>query len=95
MAPSMTSINNVSKKYAAITALDAVTLEVHEREFFCLLGPNGAGRTTLMNLLVGYLNPDSSSITIDGDNVTQDSLDIRKKIGFVPQSLALYDELTG
>ena len=95
MAPSMISMNNVSKKYAAITALDAVTLEVHRQEFFGLLGPNGAGKTTLMNLLVGYLNPDIGSITIDGDTVTQDSLNIRKKIGFVPQSLALYDELTG
>jgi ABC-2 type transport system ATP-binding protein len=47
-----------------------------------------------MNLLVGYFNPDGGTITIDGDNVTQDTLEIRKKIGFVPQSLALYDELT-
>ena len=95
MAISMISMNNVSKKYDAVTALDALTLEVRQREFFGLLGPNGAGKTTLMNLLVGYLNPDSGTITIDGDNVTQDSLNIRKKIGFVPQSLALYDELTG
>ena len=91
----MINIQQVSKKYVAITALDSLTLEVHQQEFFGLLGPNGAGKTTLMNLIVGYLNPDSGTITIDGENVTQDSLDIRKKIGFVPQSLALYDELTG
>jgi ABC-2 type transport system ATP-binding protein len=47
-----------------------------------------------MNLLVGYINPDSGTITIDGGIVTQDSLEIRKKIGFVPQSLSLYDELS-
>jgi ABC-2 type transport system ATP-binding protein len=75
-------------------ALDTVMLEVRQQEFFDLLGPNGAGKTTFMNLLVGYLNPDSGTITIDGDKVTQDSLEIRKKIGFVPHSLALYDELT-
>ena len=75
-------------------ALDTVTLEVRQQEFFGLLGPNRAGKTTLMNLLVGYLNPDSGTITIDGNKVMQDSLEIRKKIGFVPQSLALYDELT-
>jgi ABC-2 type transport system ATP-binding protein len=91
----MININKVSKKYAAITALDDLTLEVHQQEFFGLLGPNGAGKTTLMNLLVGYLNPDSGIIAIDGEPVTQDSLEIRKKIGFVPQSLALYDELSG
>lgn len=95
MSVSMINIQQISKKYASITALDAVNLEVHRQEFFGLLGPNGAGKTTLMNLLVGYLNPDSGTITIDGDKVTQDSLEIREKIGFVPQSLALYDELTG
>jgi len=47
-----------------------------------------------MNLLVGYFNPDGGTITIDGGNVTQDTLEIRKKIGFVPQSLSLYDELS-
>jgi ABC-2 type transport system ATP-binding protein len=91
---SMIKIQQITKKYTTIVALDAVTLEIQQQEFFGLLGPNGAGKTTLMNLLVGYLNPDSGTITIDGDNVTQDSLEIRKKIGFVPQSLALYDELT-
>jgi ABC-2 type transport system ATP-binding protein len=90
----MIKIQQITKKYPKVTALDAVTLEVQQREFFGLLGPNGAGKTTLMNLLVGYFNPDSGTITIDGDNVTQGTLEIRKKIGFVPQSLALYDELT-
>jgi len=90
----MIKIQQITKKYPKVTALDAVTLEVQQQEFFGLLGPNGAGKTTLMNLLVGYFNPDSGTITIDGDNVTQDTLEIRKKIGFVPQSLALYDELT-
>jgi ABC-2 type transport system ATP-binding protein len=90
----MINIQQVTKKYATVTALDAITLSVERQEFFGLLGPNGAGKTTLMNLLVGYINPDSGIITIDGDKVTQDTLEIRKKIGFVPQSIALYDELT-
>lgn len=90
----MINIREITKKYATVTALDGVTLEVKRQEFFGLLGPNGAGKTTLMNLLVGYINPDSGTITIDGENVTQDTLEIRKKIGFVPQSLALYDELS-
>ncbi len=90
----MIKIQQITKKYPKVTALDAVTLEVQQQEFFGLLGPNGAGKTTLMNLLVGYFNPDGGTITIDGDNVTQDTLEIRKKIGFVPQSIALYDELT-
>jgi ABC-2 type transport system ATP-binding protein len=90
----MINIQQITKKYGTVTALDAVSLEVQRQEFFGLLGPNGAGKTTLMNLLVGYFNPDSGTITIDGGSVTQDTLEIRKKIGFVPQSLSLYDELS-
>jgi len=90
----MINIQQITKIFPKVTALDAVTLEVKQQEFFGLLGPNGAGKTTLMNLLVGYINPDSGSITIDGGIVTQDSLEIRKKIGFVPQSISLYDELS-
>ena len=90
----MINIQQITKIFPKVTALDAVTLEVKQQEFFGLLGPNGAGKTTLMNLLVGYINPDSGTITIDGGIVTQDSLEIRKKIGFVPQSISLYDELS-
>ena len=90
----MINIQQITKKYPAVLALDAITLDVQRQEFFGLLGPNGAGKTTLMNLLVGYINPDSGTITIDGGNVTRDTLEIRKKIGFVPQTIALYDELT-
>lgn len=90
----MIHIQQITKKYPTVTALDAFDLAVQKQEFFGLLGPNGAGKTTLMNLLVGFMNPDSGIITIDGDSVTQDTLEIRKKIGFVPQMLALYDELT-
>ncbi len=89
----MITIQQVTKKFPSVTALDRVTLEIREQEFFGLLGPNGAGKTTLMSLLVGYHNADEGVITIDGQKVSQDNLEIRKEIGFVPQSLALYDEL--
>lgn len=90
----MIAIREVTKKYASVVALDALSLEIRQGEFFGLLGPNGAGKTTLMNLLVGYLNPDAGTITLGDRPVTRANLEIRKRIGFVPQSLALYDELT-
>ena len=90
----MINIQGVTKRFPSVVALDDLSLEIKKREFFGLLGPNGAGKTTLMNLIVGYLNPDTGSITVAGNPVTQASLEIRKKIGFVPQSLALYDELS-
>jgi ABC-2 type transport system ATP-binding protein len=90
----MIQIKNVSKKFPTVTALDNVSLTIREKEFFGLLGPNGAGKTTLMNLLVGYLNLDEGEILIAGEKVTQDGLQTRKNIGLVPQSLALYDDIS-
>ncbi len=89
----MVSIQKISKRFSAVVALDDISLDIQRQEFFGLLGPNGAGKTTLMNLIVGYLNADGGRITIDGDEVSQDTLEIRKNIGFVPQSLAVYDEM--
>ncbi|MGA7161665.1 MAG: ABC transporter ATP-binding protein [Bacteroidota bacterium] len=90
----MINIREITKTFSTVVALDKISLDVQRQEFFGLLGPNGAGKTTLMNLMVGYLKADAGTITIDGETVSQDTLDIRKNIGFVPQSLALYDELT-
>jgi ABC-2 type transport system ATP-binding protein len=90
----MIQIKNVTKRFATVTALDNVSLTIREKEFFGLLGPNGAGKTTLMNLLVGYLNLDDGQIVIAGEKVTQDGLQTRKNIGLVPQSLALYDDIS-
>jgi ABC-2 type transport system ATP-binding protein len=87
-------IRNIVKQFPSVTALDKISLEVKEGEFFGLLGPNGAGKSTLMNLLVGYLDPDAGEIFIAGEKITRDSLETRRKIGLVPQSLALYDELS-
>jgi ABC-2 type transport system ATP-binding protein len=89
----MVSIQTITKKFSTVVALDNISLDIQRQEFFGLLGPNGAGKTTLMNLIVGYLNADGGTITIDGDAVSQDTLEIRKNIGFVPQSLAVYDEM--
>jgi ABC-2 type transport system ATP-binding protein len=90
----MIQIKNVTKKFPTVTALDNISLTIKEKEFFGLLGPNGAGKTTLMSLLVGYLNLDEGEILIAGEKVTQDGLQTRKNIGLVPQSLALYDDIS-
>ncbi len=89
----MISLTNVTKRYAAITALDDVSLEVSRGELYGLLGPNGAGKTTLMSLLVGHKHPDAGTITIGGVPMTSRNLDLRGEIGYVPQQIALYDEL--
>lgn len=90
----MIQISNITKRFPTVTALDNISLTIQKQEFFGLLGPNGAGKTTLMNLLIGYLNPDGGEIHINGEKVNQDGLHTRKNIGLVPQSLALYDDVS-
>ena len=90
----MLSIRNITKKFPSVTALDNISLSIGEKEFFGLLGPNGAGKSTLMNLLVGYLDPDEGDILIGDQRVSKRNFAFRMNIGYVPQSLALYDELT-
>ncbi len=90
----MISISHVTKRYTTVTALDDISLEISQGELFGLLGPNGAGKTTLMSLLVGHRTADHGSISIGGVQMTPDNLEMRSAIGYVPQQIALYDELS-
>jgi len=90
----MIEINNILKCYKDIIALNNVSLIIENGEFFGLLGPNGAGKSTMMNLLAGYISPDKGEIKFDGVNITSENTAVRKKFGLVPQSLALYDEIS-
>ncbi|NOX18723.1 MAG: ABC transporter ATP-binding protein [Chlorobi bacterium] len=90
----MIEIKNVSKKFENTEALKGVSLKVEKGEFFGLLGPNGAGKTTLMNIIVGYLKPDEGKVFIDGTEMKSDDVSLREKIGYVPQDIGLYQELT-
>jgi ABC-2 type transport system ATP-binding protein len=90
----MIRINDLSKSFPGVTALRNVTLEVRDGEFLGLLGPNGAGKSTLMNLLIGYLNPDGGEIYVGDEKVSRDNLAARRNVGLVPQSLALYDDIS-
>ena len=90
----MIQVINITKKYPGVTALDNVSLQVQDGEFFGLLGPNGAGKSTLMGLLVGYNEADEGEIVINGTRVRQDGAASRMDVGLVPQSIALYDDIS-
>jgi len=87
-------LDSITKRYGTLIALDQVSLSLQRGEFFGLLGPNGAGKSTLMSLVAGLKQPDSGSLTLDGERFTQDRMDLRRKLGFVPQTVALYEDLT-
>lgn len=82
------------KKYQEFAAINSVSLEVEEGSIFGIVGANGAGKTTLINMLIGSLKPTSGSVKIFGKNPLQNKLYVRKKIGYMPQNDALYEDLT-
>ena len=90
----MIQIDSITQRFGAITALDNVSLEIKSGEFFGLLGPNGAGKSTLMSLLSGFRAATAGTIRIDGADFSPSDFVTRKKIGLVPQSIALYTDMT-
>jgi ABC-2 type transport system ATP-binding protein len=90
----MLNLTGVSKRYGDLVAVSDLSLEVLPGEVFGLLGPNGAGKTTTVNMAVGLLAPDTGAVRIGTLGAPTAPL-VRRGIGVAPQSLALYDDLTG
>ncbi|MBA4317304.1 MAG: ABC transporter ATP-binding protein [Flavobacterium sp.] len=90
----MLNIKTVSKHFEAVKALNEISLEINKGEFFGLLGPNGAGKSTLMNIIVGYLMADSGEVRLNNKIVAFEDLGMRNIIGYVPQEISIYLELT-
>jgi ABC-2 type transport system ATP-binding protein len=80
---------------AEIRALEELSIEVHEGEIFGFLGPNGAGKSTMIRLLLGFLHPTAGSASVLGLDIVRDSVEIRRRSGYLPGGIALYDTLTG
>ncbi|MEG0297239.1 MAG: ABC transporter ATP-binding protein [Clostridium sp.] len=83
------------KKYKDITAVDRVDLSINEGEIFGLLGPNGAGKSTIINLITTVSNANAGEILLFGKKLKSGSIEVKNKIGVVPQNLALYEDFTG
>ena len=78
-----------------VRAVEDVTMDVVEGEVFGFLGPNGAGKTTAIRMLLGFLHPTSGRATVLGHDIVRESVEIRRKVGYLPGGVALYDGLTG
>ncbi len=89
----MLRVNALKKRYAAVTAVDGVSFHVPAGLTLGLLGPNGAGKTTTVSMIAGLVRPDSGEVLIDGKALQGDTDPVKRKIGLVPQDLALYEEL--
>ncbi len=88
-------IDNLTKKFEDLTAVDGLSLTVERSELFGLLGPNGAGKTTTINVLSGLLKPTSGSVIVGGYDVTKEPGEVKKIIGVCPQDTAVFSYLTG
>ncbi|PIQ83280.1 MAG: ABC transporter [Candidatus Omnitrophica bacterium CG11_big_fil_rev_8_21_14_0_20_63_9] len=86
-------VSHLTKRYDTVTALADVSLSVQPGEIMGFLGPNGAGKTTTLRILTGMLAPTEGSVRIDGLDVTERPLDVRRRIGYLPEHVALYPEL--
>ena len=86
-------IENIVKRYGAQLALNGVSFEVNSGEVAGFIGPNGAGKTTLMKIICGILLPDSGDVVVNGKSVTEESFQVKKILGFLPENNPLYPEM--
>jgi ABC-2 type transport system ATP-binding protein len=85
---------NLTKWYGNLAALNDVSFDVQKGEIVGFLGPNGAGKTTAMRILTGYMPPSSGTARVAGYDVFSDSIEVRKRIGYLPETVPLYTEMS-
>lgn len=90
----MIELQNVTKKYNDFTAVDDISFKIDDGEVVGFLGPNGAGKSTTMNMITGYIEPTAGKIIVNGFDINQKSKQAKKQIGYMPENVPLYLELT-
>jgi ABC-2 type transport system ATP-binding protein len=95
MLTTVLQTEHLTKRYGSLTAVNDLSLEVHEGEVFGFLGPNGAGKTTSINLMCGLLKPDAGRVLIHGQAVHGGAPEVRARVGVCPQETILWEKLTG
>ncbi|MCX7887199.1 MAG: ABC transporter ATP-binding protein [Verrucomicrobiae bacterium] len=85
----------LTRRYGRQLAVDGLTLQIHEREIFGFLGPNGAGKTTTILMLLGLTEPTAGWARVLGVDPVHDPLQIKRLVGYLPENVGFYDDLTG
>jgi len=88
------AVDNLVKRYGELVAVDRLSLHIKKGEVFGLLGPNGSGKTTTMSCILQLLTYDKGDIALFGESMSPTRYDLKRRIGVVPQEVAVYDELT-
>ena len=89
----MIQVENLTKYYSDLCAVDQISLEIQKGEILGLLGPNGAGKTTTLRMLTGFLKPSAGNVNIMNFNIDDNPLEIKKILGYLPESAPLYHDM--
>ena len=95
MCESVIELVQLTKRYGHFTAVDRLDLKIHKGEIFGLLGPNGAGKSTTILMMLGLTDPTSGTVHVCGINSTTYPVEVRKKVGYLPEDVGFYDDMTG
>ena len=90
----MIRVSGLTKDYGIRRAVDSITFEAEQGEILGFLGPNGAGKTTTMRILAGYMPPTEGEATVAGYDVISESIDVRRRVGYLPETVPLYTDMT-
>ena len=90
----MIQVNGLTKDYGARRAIDNLTFDAEQGEIVGFLGPNGAGKTTTMRILTSYMPPTEGTAIVAGYDVIEESMEVRKRVGYLPETVPLYNDMT-
>jgi len=95
VAESIIKLVDLTKNYGTFTAVDQLNLTIQKGEIFGLLGPNGAGKSTTILMMLGLTDPTSGSVSVCGINSTTNPIEVKRKVGYLPEDVGFYDDRTG
>ena len=95
MGETIIEIENLTKKYGSHIAVDNLNLNIEKGEIFSILGPNGAGKSTTILMIMGLTEPDSGSVKVCGIDSTSNPVDVKRKVGYLPENVGFYEDLSG
>jgi ABC-2 type transport system ATP-binding protein len=90
----LVEVDNLTKRYGDMTAIENVSFQAREGEILGFLGKNGAGKTTTMRVMTGFMPPTAGTVRIDGFDIREDSIDARRRIGYLPETAPLYEDMS-
>ena len=90
----MIELKNITKYYGDFPAVTDISFKIEKGEIVGLLGPNGAGKSTTMKMITGFMPPTSGELTVGGNDIVSQSIEARRKIGYLPETVPLYTDMT-